>query len=1100
MKEKKYNLKKAAIVVTIPLVASLGALTINDKLNDLNNNSLKPISSVKENVDIGSITSVVNFNMTTSTTATISITTSTDTSLNNMNDILNDDDVTPYKIQMLATLEGESEKVVWTSDSQTSTLNAKMITPNELKPSTTYKDIKMQLVEDDGTTLIGDPHALDGDDKDITTLNRVNGISDVKITDDTTTLEGFTIEGTVKSTADVGDDEVDSYFAKVYANDETETEIWSGEDAPIAKSGKQSFVVNGLESGKEYKDIKIQLFSFEGKEGLLDEPADVSADTTTLDTIKEIDDVTAVTEGSVTSSSFTIDAKATSTNSKPDVEPYLFKVHNGDGIDYTSSSEEAFKDGFTDIDSKTLTIDSLETGKTYSGIVIDVVTVENPEAIIDSNDLDDVTILQQDVTGIDFVDIPDTGITTTDVLFTLKATAAQSTLPINPYWVGVTADATTGEDGKNSVEWKSSKSYDKLDINGEKIDGVVPGTTYTNINFQLYSSDDFKTTSKLGAEKAVGHEVKIPEAEDPTVEEITSAEIETDSITNTSVNIKMTVSNKGEKINPFLVQLQGKAAGTDFSSNSESQTDLVDISVKFKDLTPGTEYTDLKVQLLSLDGTTLIGKGHKVDDFSTISDSISIESASIDMNKITETSVEIKTKVIDGGSSDAMTDSYYVQFKGKANGSDVDFMSEEQTTTGSEISVKFEGLEPGTEYKKITLQLFKDDKTTPIGSEYIGMSPNEFSTVTPEVKVGAITSVDIKDESITKTSFDFTPISEVASTSNEGVEVVSYKIQALATIDTNEEVIWTSNSLTNTEPGKLTVDGLTAGTNYGKLKFQLTEDDGTTPIGTAFDTGRGIETKPSDSKGVASASIVTDSETAVGFDIDYETLDDTGATYKLQVFANDDETSIWTSEDIIETGTGTVTVDKLDSGTEFKNVKIAAYDGTDIIGDKVAVTDSVTTLDVISGIDNGIIDTDSITGTGFNFTIDIDSSKGSEGSNLKVEPYEVQVVTFNEDTNVETPIWVSQPQQNVGVGLSFTVDGLSPLTVYSDIHFKLLDKDQDPIEGMDIDTETDVTTTDEVKDPSGLPGWAIALIIIGSLSIVGGIAAAIYFLVIKKKD
>jgi len=974
MKNNKINFKKVVVIATIPLVATLSIASTNNKNNLLNNHLNSGNEFNVESPDIGKINNA-SISAPSATTAILTITTSIDS------DVSINKDTNPYTIEMWANVNGVNSRTkVWTSETQTKELDGGQMNIENLTPSTTYKGIKLKLVGEDGE-VIGDPFNITSD---FTTDNQINGMSEPTIVADSITTTGFSINTTLSSTEDNSNGDVEGYLAIVTSSTPIDNgtndqkEIWRSDIKET--SGDITFDIDKLNPGVEYSDIKISIISAIQEEDVIVEPTDVDT-TTTLDEISEIDSSTAIDEETIGSNSFNINAKVNSVNGKTDVKKYKFKViGTGSGgnpdIDFTSNE-------FGTTDAQVLTIDGLAPATHYTNIKISVVYVGEEDSPLYDKTLDDVDTTNQNVQGIDTVDVPADTITTTSVMFTLEAICDDHD-KVNPYFVGVTAN-----NGSEDVSWSSEHSYKNGNINGEQIKTVVAGVTYTDINFQLY--EDQEHSKKLGDAKALGKDIEIPDSEPPTVTGIDDAEIKV--VDDTSVTINMTVASDVEigHDNPFFVQMNAKINGVDFSMKSSTQTDAGNIDVVFDELTPETHYEDVTLQLLEINGTT------------------------------------------------------------------------------------------------------------PIGDPFDSLNPNEFTTDAKLSKVAEIESATISDDSITKTSFEFDLVSTVQTMSNDGIDVQDYKIQVLATVDADaESIIWTSNTITNSE-ATLTVDQLKPGTLYKDVKFQLVEDDGTTPIGSVFDSTEDVQMKSEGEPGVDSASIVPDLETIDGFsitsEVDESTITETTTGYELKVFANDDDINpIWTSQELNKTGTQVSEVDGLTEATEYTNIKIAAFNGDTQLGSLIDVADSVTTLDTIDSIDNGTIDMDSITGEGFSFLIDIHAKGGKD----KVDLYSIEVLSVNTESNSEEVIWTSSQIQQVGTGLSFTVDGLSPETEYKDIQFKIIDKGGKVMPGISFDSKTDVTTNSSSL-PSSLPGWAIALIVIGSLFIVGLIVFAILFFIKNNK-
>lgn len=433
----------------------------------------------------------------------------------------------------------------------------------------------------------------------------------------------------------------------------------------------------------------------------------------------------------------------------------------------------------------------------------------------------------------------------------------------------------------------------------------------------------------------------------------------------------------------------------------------------------------------------------------------------------------------------------------------INIMSKQQNDSGN-IEIIFDGLTPGKTYTGVKLQLYQIDGSTKISSEFTGMDPNSFST-TEEAspKVTEITNPEIDTATITETTVSISMTVNDDSSTNGNVQ--DYFVQMSGK---DNGTSFTKDSTKLSDSGEVTVEftELIAGHDYTEITVQLLDSDETTTLGSQVGTNPdNFKTKDSgvitDVTGIESASIDVASITKEGFTINSKvTQDGEGEVnpYKLKIFANDNlETEIWTSEELTNAGEITSTVDKLKEGTEYTNVKIGAYggDGFDtLFGEELTdVTDSITTLDKIDSIENGAIDENSITSDGFTFTIDIVSLNGKD----KVTPYSVEAVSVDEASNEETLIWTSDETQKAGTGFVFTVDGLNPQTEYKDIHFKIKSEKVE-IPGLDFDTEIDITTTEEIKS-SGLQGWEIALIVIGSLLIVGAIAGAVYYFIFKDK-
>ncbi len=167
---KKLNLKKAAIVVTIPLAATLGITTVVNNSHNLNN-TLKPINERNDvsASDIGSIEAWNLMNVTTATTTEISITTKVTTKTNDKLPILDNGSTSTnsYKVQMI----DDSGVIGISKKSFDKELNSENVIIDGFTPSTTYSNIKIQLVDDSTETTIVDPKSPESGDANFTTLN-----------------------------------------------------------------------------------------------------------------------------------------------------------------------------------------------------------------------------------------------------------------------------------------------------------------------------------------------------------------------------------------------------------------------------------------------------------------------------------------------------------------------------------------------------------------------------------------------------------------------------------------------------------------------------------------------------------------------------------------------------------------------------------------------------------------------------------------------------------------------------------------------------------------------------------------------------------------
>lgn len=165
MKNKKTNIKKAALIALIPIASASGMLAVsnnhknlNNSLNSVNNDSMKKADFRGE---ISNVSIPIPSVWTTPTTSLIEISTSLTNGLTLNNKI------SPYKIQMIGDFNGDTSKVIGTSIQQyEANISDEQIRIGGLSPATDYTNIQFRLVDaSDETKIISETiPPTDGED------------------------------------------------------------------------------------------------------------------------------------------------------------------------------------------------------------------------------------------------------------------------------------------------------------------------------------------------------------------------------------------------------------------------------------------------------------------------------------------------------------------------------------------------------------------------------------------------------------------------------------------------------------------------------------------------------------------------------------------------------------------------------------------------------------------------------------------------------------------------------------------------------------------------------------------------------------------------
>jgi len=442
------------------------------------------------------------------------------------------------------------------------------------------------------------------------------------------------------------------------------------------------------------------------------------------------------------------------------------------------------------------------------------------------------------VKGIDSLVVPKESITSTTIEFILVATSDGK--DVEPYYVGATAKINKETD----VEWFSKNSYEKKTIK-QRIEGLSPDESYTDISFQLYENDkttpignpvgcDDIKTKKLG--KVIG---------------IDNATVNMGSQTERSFTFNLTAIkddlNDLNEINYKDVQPYKIEAFNSVERNinevfwvSKDLNESCQDQLTIDNLKPATLYKDISFQLIDNITEEEIGEPKETNQsITTLSvDSKGIDSASIVDGSITSNGFSINLNVLNGNSSNNENE-FVNPFKLKvfANGDDENeiWTSPNSYYESGDITVEITNLETATQYKDIKIGLFTKDI---LSGELVDVS-NEIITLD---LVDKIDNVQIIDDSITPKGFDF--IIDIKS-ENDLKNVDDYQIEttSLNKRTGEDEVIWTSLKINVADKGiKLTIGSLDSQTNYYDIKFKLLDSNGKFISGTNYDTNKDVLT------------------------------------------------------------------------------------------------------------------------------------------------------------------------------------------------------------------------------------------------------------------
>lgn len=277
-----------------------------------------------------------------------------------------------YKIKSTITDESTNSDItsISTSFDQVGEIIVKI---NSLDPDKTYKDLRIQLMKNDGETPIGEEWDTNINLK--TTIGRVKNINKVTLGDIASDGFKFTIDSFSSSAKDP--ENVSEYTLKLNAQKIDgvlgETTIWESDPLTKAANGTE-YVVSGLDPGVKYEQVTIQ--ANYNDTGLVGDPLKLSSEITT----KNIPTKLSGKIGEKTNTSFELLANIEAQNSEKKITDGYYMHVKSKGLDYTS---EISYDAGEDV---SFIIGNLDPGESYDNLKISLSWDKEGEELIDGCD------------------------------------------------------------------------------------------------------------------------------------------------------------------------------------------------------------------------------------------------------------------------------------------------------------------------------------------------------------------------------------------------------------------------------------------------------------------------------------------------------------------------------------------------------------------------------------------------------------------------------------------------------------------------------------------------------------------------------------------
>ena len=280
------------------------------------------------------------------------------------NDESSDPKVLDYSVQVTA--DGYNYPIY--TSKQFKVVGKNEVTVDTLVSDKKYTNVNIQLLREDGTTLIGEPYLLA---QSITTppLNKINGIDDINIT--SFTSDGFKFDMDLSLWNEPSTPEKKytiPYGISVFANGDLDNPIWKTEEDQDLE--KQEVVVTGLDKDIVYSDIEVQITSPSG-----DKKYGTMYDTKTdiITTGNVADSISDFSLSNVSHTSFDVELKVNGIIEDEELSsPYKIEILSEGNHLWTS-------DILTKVGTQSLTINNLKPNSKYNNVTIRLLDISNQQ-------------------------------------------------------------------------------------------------------------------------------------------------------------------------------------------------------------------------------------------------------------------------------------------------------------------------------------------------------------------------------------------------------------------------------------------------------------------------------------------------------------------------------------------------------------------------------------------------------------------------------------------------------------------------------------------------------------------------------------------------
>ena len=687
-------------------------------------------------------------------------------------------------------------------------------------------------------------------------------------------------------------------------------------------------------------------------------------------------------------------------------------------------------------------------------------------------------------------------------------------ISVEKTWEGVTSINTSlvlpDDNGSEILAGAAGGKWAVIDTNKEAVDGFIvnegkfAGSKDVNglINLNPDKNDlflFFGNNGKWFSQKPMGFVTGFDESAGVTVGAATDEQV------SYSVNTVNDYETWPIDIRKYKIQSTiTDPGGSDISSTSRTIFDQVGkVDITIDSLLPSSVYTDLRVQLMETDGTTKIGNewDTNIDLETSLGRVKGITSASIDDDTITSTGFQLlvdgfNCDVPEGGAVADFTIRVLANVDGSTSQTNI-WESPTENTSPSSLTFDVVGLNPGTKYENISVQIFygEEGQDTPFKIETLTTlnSPTDLSAEITDIKTSDSfsISIDVDAEDVTKPIFG-------KDDPTNGNKYDGYYVQVTG----DDDFAWTSRKQTMAgDELEFTIEDLNPGESYANIDVELTWDkEGNNPIDNCKVENIGTATTLNHIKGFVNIGGTGVDKTGIddttidanSLDIDVnvkaeniDTTIDVDPVFKIEVYygtKKGEETLHQTTPPSSKSGIqDPIEIEKLESGTKyyFKLQLIEKVPGADEftnVGSKVDIGDALTTAVEVTAFENLEVIEGSETDKTFDFQVDI---KSDEFDSKHVKGYKIKFYADATDPEPtigepklsdepEEPKWVSGKKTDAGYGIIFKVVGLEASTIYKNSKFELIDFKTERVIDT-IDYVGDITTRGTVTTiiPSG---------------------------------